>query len=296
MTGKLISLFLALCLTLSCAAFAEGDTSVTVTDMLNRQITLPSPAARIVALTAADCEILYALGAGETLVGRGAYCNYPAEAESVPVVQSGSQTNIEEIIALEPELVLMSSMDQTEEQVAQLEAAGIRVVLSNADTIADTYESIAIIGAVTGRNEEAAALIEDMQTTFASIAAETSGKTIYFEVSPLEYGLWTAGPGSFMDEIAAICGLTNIFPDVKDWGEVSEEQVLSRNPDYIITVSMYSGEGATPVEEIMGRTGWQDVSAVRSGQVYQADNDIFTRPGPRLADAALTLYHMVYGE
>ena len=73
-----------------------------------------------------------------------------------------------------------------------------------------------------------------MQSAFADIAAksENTGKTVYFEVSPLQWGLWTAGKGTFMDELATMCGLTNAFADVEGWAEISEEQVLERNPDY----------------------------------------------------------------
>ena len=95
----------------------EASEAVTLTDMTGREITLDAPAERVVALTASDCEILYALGAGDLLVGRGEYCDYPAEVLDVPSVQSGYDTNIEQIIALEPQVLLMSTMAQTEEQV-----------------------------------------------------------------------------------------------------------------------------------------------------------------------------------
>lgn len=233
---------------------------VTLTDMTGRKITLDAPAERVVALTAADCEILYALGAGDLLVGRGEYCDYPAEVLDVPSVQSGYETNIEQIIALEPQVLLMSTMAQTEEQVQQLEAAGIHVVVSDAQDIEGTYTAINMIGTLTGKQAEAASIVESMQKTFDEIKANAGDgtKTVYFEVSPLQYGLWTAGSGTFMDEIANMLGLTNCFADVTGWGEISEEQVLERNPDYIVTISMYYGEGPTPEEEILsapaGRT------------------------------------------
>ena len=97
----------------------DTASAVTLTDMTGREITLDAPAERVVALTASDCEILYALGAGDLLVGRGEYCDYPAEVLDVPSVQSGYDTNIEQIIALEPQVLLMSTMAQTDEQVQQ---------------------------------------------------------------------------------------------------------------------------------------------------------------------------------
>ena len=297
-TVKLVSLLL--CLILVCPVFGcAEDAAVTVTDMTGREITLDAPATRIVALTASDCEILYALGAGDTLVGRGEYCDYPEDVQDVQSVQSGYETNIEQIIALEPQVVLMATMAQTTEQVEALEAAGVRVVVSDAQDIAGVYTAIELIGAVTGKNEEAAALVAGMKDSFAAIAAEAKGdgsKTVYFEVSPLEYGLWTAGKGTFMDELAQMVGLKNAFEDVEGWAAISEEQVLERDPDYIVTISMYYGEGPTPVEEIMGREGWQELKAVKNGAVFNADSNEISRPGPRLVDAAQALYDFVYGE
>jgi len=110
----------------------------------------------------------------------------------------------------------------------------------------------------------------------------------------LEYGLWTAGNGTFMDELAAMLGLTNAFADVKGWGEISQEQVIERNPDYIVTITMYSGTGTRPVDEIIGRKGWQNIKAVKSGAVFNADTNEISRPGPRLADAITALYNFVY--
>ena len=298
MTKKLVSLFLALVMALSLtAAFAES-TAVTVTDMAGREIALDAPATKVVALTASDCEILAALGAEDTLVGRGEYCDYPESILEVPAVQSGADTNLEQIIALEPQVVIMAKMAQTEEQVAALEAAGIRVVVSDAQDIEGVYTAIRLIGALVGRSDEAEALAADMQSTFADIAAksENTGKTVYFEVSPLQWGLWTAGKGTFMDELATMCGLTNAFADVEGWAEISEEQVLERDPDYIVTISMYYGEGPTPVEEIKSRTGWDTLKAVQNDAIFNADSNEVSRPGPRLKDAAEALYTFVTGE
>ena len=298
MTKKLVSLFLALAMALSLtAAFAES-TAVTVTDMAGREIALDAPATKVVALTASDCEILAALGAEDTLVGRGEYCDYPESILEVPAVQSGADTNLEQIIALEPQVVIMAKMAQTEEQVAALEEAGIRVVVSDAQDIEGVYTAIRLIGALVGRNDEAEAMVADMQSAFADIAAksENTGKTVYFEVSPLQWGLWTAGKGTFMDELATLCGLTNAFADVEGWAEISEEQVLERDPDYIVTISMYYGEGPTPVEEIKSRAGWEGLKAVQNDAILNADSNEISRPGPRLKDAAEALYTFVTGE
>lgn len=297
MSKKIVALFLAVLMLCSAAAALAQEAGVTVTDMYGRQITLTEPATRIVALTASDCEILCALGGEDALVGRGAYCDYPESILALPVVQSGADTNIEEILALDPQVVLMSDMAQTEEQVKQLEENGVKVAVSNADDIAGTYTAIRMIGALIGKDAEAEALVADMQAAFDELAAASpaSGKTVYFEVSPLQYGLWTAGSHTFMDELAAMCGLTNAFADVEGWAAISEEQVLARDPDYIVTISMYFGEGPTPVEEIMSRAGWASLKAVENGDVFNADSNSVSRPGPRLKDAAIELYNFVNG-
>lgn len=289
---------LALLLTALMLLSAGCAQATSLMDMYGREVVLDAPATRIVALAPSDCEILCALGAEDLLVGRGAYCDYPESILDVPVVETGENTNLEQIIALQPQVVLMADMAQTAEQVQALEDAGIRVVLSDANDIEGVYTAIRMIGQLTGLEGEAEALVADMQATFDGIVAqsEETGKTVYFEVSPLEYGLWTAGANTFMDELASLCGLTNAFADVEGWAAISEEQVLERDPDYIVTISMYYGEGPTPVEEIMGRPGWEHLKAVENGDVFNADSNEISRPGPRLKDAALALYAFVSGE
>ncbi len=289
---------LALLLTALMLLSAGCAQATSLMDMYGREVVLDASATRIVALAPSDCEILCALGAEDLLVGRGAYCDYPESILDVPVVETGENTNLEQIIALQPQVVLMADMAQTAEQVQALEDAGIRVVLSDANDIEGVYTAIRMIGQLTGLDGEAEALVADMQATFDDIAArsEDTGKTVYFEVSPLEYGLWTAGVNTFMDELASLCGLTNAFADVEGWAAISEEQVLERDPDYIVTISMYYGEGPTPVEEIMGRPGWEHLKAVENGDVFNADSNEISRPGPRLKDAALALYAFVSGE
>ena len=298
MSKKITVLLLALLLAVAMTAALAETATVAVIDMFGREITLSEPVTRVVALTASDCEILCALGCEEALVGRGAYCDYPPSILQVPVVESGMETNVEQIIALEPQVVLMGDMAQSVEQVEALENAGIQVVVSNAEDIAGTYEAIRMIGQLMGKEDEAEAIIADMQATFEDIAArcENTGKTVYFEVSPLAWGLWTAGTNTFMDELATICGLNNAFADVEGWAAISEEQVLARDPDYIVTITMDYGDGPSPVEEIKGRAGWEALKAIAGDAVYNADSNAVSRPGPRLKDAAVELFHFVYGE
>ena len=297
MSKKLVSLFLVFLMVFSVAASLAEETGIVVTDMHGREIALPEPATRIVVMQPSDCEILCAIGCEDAIVGRGQYVDYPASILEVPVVQSGAETNVEEILALDPQVVLMNDMGQSEEQVEQLEQNGVRVVVSKATDIEGVYFAIRMIGKLMGKDDAAEEVIADMQGIFDEIRANSKneGKSVYFEVSPLQWGLWTAGKGTFMDELAEICGLTNAFSDLDDWASISEEQVIARDPDYIVTITMYYGEGPTPVEEILGREGWGDLKAVKNGDILNAESNAISRPGPRLKDAAIELYNFING-
>ena len=271
------------------------NTSITVTDMAGREVVLEKAAEKIVALEPSDCKILYYLDALDRLVGRGEYCDFPAEVMDVPSVQSGYETNIEEVIALEPEVVIMTRMAQTEDQVNALEKAGIKVIMTDAQDIEGVYTAIELIGKVVGRETEAQNTIDYMKSEFDAIKATAldEEKTIYFEVSPLEWGLWTAGNHTFMNEIAEMMGCKNAFADAEGWAEVSEEQVIAADPDYIVTITMYFGEGPTPEEEIAARPGWENIKAVVNGNIIDIQDNSLSRPSPRLVDGARALYGLV---
>lgn len=299
MSKKLVSLFLTLAMLILCVpAFAEGG--ITVTDMTGREVTLAGPVESVVVLMPSDCEILFEIGAGDKVVGRGSYCDYPETVKDVPVVKSGYELNVEEIIALQPQVVVMTKMGHTEEQVAQIDNAGIPVIVTDAQTIADTYDCIELLGKVTGTEEKAQAVIEDMKNRISAVAEKASdaGLTVYFESTPLEFGwgLYSAGNGSFMDEIGALCGLKNIFGDVTDgggWPVVNEEDVIAANPDLIVTIDSNGMGEQNAAEVIMTREAWKEMDAVKNGYVFVVDGNAFSRPGPRLADAAEALLELV---
>ena len=273
--------------------------SISIVDMKDRTVTFDQVPSKMVVLLASDVEILYEIGAQDSIVAVGEYCNYPEEALEKKVVATGDKMNVEQVIALDPDVVVMGIMGQTKEQTEQLENAGIKVVVTASESIAGTYEAIEVLGQLAGKETEATNLIQEMKDAFAAIkekAVAKSEKTVYFEVSPLEYGLWTAGSGTFMQELAEIVDLKNAFEDISGWAEVSEEQVIERDPDYIVTSAMYDGQGVSPVDEILGRNNWGELTAVKNEKVFNGNSDMMTRPGPRLVDAANALYEFVYGE
>ena len=272
--------------------------SRTITDMKGRDVVLNGDVTRVVTLTAADCEIIYAIGAGDAVVGRGVYCDYPEAALSLPAVQSGANTNIEQIVALTPQVVFMDTMNQSVEQIQQLEAAGIQVVVSDAVDLEGVYESIAVIGKVMSREHEAEEVIDGMRQTFQELSDKAAvcsdDPTVYFEISPLKDGLWSAGKGTFMDEAVSLLHAKNVFADVTGWAGISEEQVIQRDPEYIVTTDKYIGSGPTPEQEIAGRAGWRNLHAVKDGHILNLSDESLTRPGPRLADGVKQLYDFLY--
>ena len=292
MSKKIVSLFLVLLMALSLSNAMAESAVLTVTDMFGREVTLPEAATRIIAMEPSDCEILYALGCGDALVGRGMYCDYPASVLDLPAVQSGENINLEEIFALNPQVVVLTGMHHLEEQIALLEQNGVKVIGTDANSISEVYDSIRLLGTVMGKDAEAEAIIADMQTAFDDIAAksEKTDQTIYFEVMPLEWGLWSAGSGTFMQELAELCGMQNAFADIEGWKAISQEQVIERNPDYIVLVT---GMGEAAVDEVMAREGWGDIKAIQNAKIYNADSYALTRPAPRLKDAAIDLYNFL---
>ena len=293
MSKKMVSLFLVLLMCIGmCNAAAAQEAAVTVTDMYGREIVLDEPVSRIIAMTPADCEILCAIGCEDLLVARGEYCDYPESILALPSLTTGGNLNVEEILALEPQVILMGDMNQSAEQVQQLEDNGVKVVVSQSTDIEGVYTAIRMISALVGKVDAGEQVIADMQNTFAGVSAlcEKSEKTIYFEVMPLEWGLWTAGSQTFMHELAHVCGIENAFADLIDWQPISQEQVIERDPDYIVLVT---GMGETAVDEVLSRDGWEDMKAVQNKLVFNADSYAMTRPGPRLAQSAIDLYEFL---
>lgn len=300
MSKKLVSLFLALAFMLACVpVLAEGG--ITVTDMAGREVTLDAPADRVVVMMPADAEILYALGMKDAIVGVGNNCVSQPEIEAMPGIDSLTVVdpmytfNEETVVGLKPQVVIMTMMAYSEDTVNSLESSGVKVVVTNAQDLEGVYTDIDLIGKVVGREAEAEALVAQMKQKFADIAAKSvdTGLKLYVDESPLQWGLWSAGKGTYFDDLAEICGLTNIFSDIEGHQNVSEEQVLERNPDIIISMTMYYGEGELPDEEIKNRAGWENVSAVKNGAVVYDPTNAVALPGPRLMEVADLLLELI---
>jgi iron complex transport system substrate-binding protein len=300
---KLLIIILSACLILAFGGCGKNNgteqKSYDIVDDRGVTVSFDKAPEKVISLLPSDTEIVYALGEGSKLIAVSTYCNYPAETSEKLKLESGVNTNIEQIINLAPDLVIFGRMVQTDDQISLLEQAGIKVVVTYAGSIDETYSVIELIGKVFNKENAAADIVKDMKKGFADIAKKVSGKTskkVYVEISPLEYGLWTCGKGTFQDELLTLVGAQNIFSDVESWGAVSEEQVVSRDPDVIISTVGTLAEAEATVDEIMGRANWGSIKAVETGNVFVVDSDAIQRPGPRLVTAANDLIKCIYGE
>ena len=289
---KILSVILAITLVFAltaCGLQSNTRGSISLTDSRGVEVTLKKTPEKIVSLMPSNTEILFALGCGEKVIAVSDYCNFPEETANLPKLPTGEQLSIEQIIALTPDAAIIGKMTAMEDQVAQLEQAGVKVIVTEANNLSETYEVIEMIGTATGKEKEAKTIIRNMKEGFEKIKEEVENKAaskVYVEVSPLEYGLWSCGQNTFIQELIEIVGAKNIFDDIEGWAAVSEEQVIVRDPDIILTTASPLTGIEDPVEEILSRKNWSQIEAVKNNRIVMLDADMISRPGPRLLDAA----------
>jgi len=260
---------------------------LTLTDGLGREVTITAPPQRIVSLLPSNTEILFALDLAGRVVGVTQYDLYPAEAQEKTVI--GGMTiesiSLETVLALEPDLVLAHD-DHQQPIIDALTDNGLTVFAVNSTGLADVYRAIDWVGQIADVQLQAEALNRQIR---ADIAAITAGieqippdqrPTVFYEV--WAEPLMTAGPTTFIGEIITLAGGRNIFADVtQDFPEISPEEVIARNPAVILS-SQFNTKNLTP-EALANRPGWSEIDAVKNGNIHFLNDDLISRPGPRLA-------------
>lgn len=272
--------------------------SLALTDGLNRSVTLPGPAQRVVSLAPSNTEILFAVGAGAQVVGRDSFSDYPAEAKSAQDVGgSMGKYDSEAIVALHPDLVLAGEIN-TPEQVSSLEQLGLTVYyLKNPVTLEEMYANVETVGSLTGHADQARTLVDSLKTRVAAvdavIAPLDSRPTVYYELDASDPTKpYTAGPGTFVDLLISRAGGQNIGNSLtSQWAQISLEQLVVANPSIIVLGD--SAYGVTP-DSVKARTGWGGLAAVQSGQIYPFDDNLVSRPGPRLVDGLEALAKLLH--
>jgi iron complex transport system substrate-binding protein len=255
----------------------------TVVDDLGREVEVPVPALRIVAMMPTHAETVCALGACDRLVGVDAFSNHPAEVRALPSLGSPFEADVEAIVALDPDLVLA---DEYSGLAEALERLGVPVYAGTAQTIDDIWEVASEVGTLLGLEAEAALLVGRTQGRLAALAARSGGgegATVFVEIDATPYSV---GPGSFLGSLLSLAGARNIVPaGMGDFPQVDPELVIEADPDLLVLLDAPYGVTA---ERVAARPGWGGLSAVRTGAVIEATRaevDLLTRAGPRVADA-----------
>jgi iron complex transport system substrate-binding protein len=267
-------------------------------DGLGRTVNLPSAPQRIISLAPSNTEILYAIGAGKQVVGRDEFSDYPAEVKDIASVGgSMGKYSLEQISALHPDLILAAEIN-TREQVKSFEDLGINVYyLSNPKDLDGLYQNILIIGQITGKEKESKELVKSLQGRVKAVTdlQKPGAKPVkvFYEMDGSEPSKpWTAGKGSYVDVLLTLAGGTNVANGAGDgWIQYSQEALIVANPDVILL-----GDAAYGVtkESVISRAGWGSLTAVMNDRIYAFDDNLVSRPGPRLVDALEQLSKLLF--
>jgi iron complex transport system substrate-binding protein len=270
------------------ATQAPASEEISFTDALGNAITLKGTAQRIVSLSPSVTESLFAIGAGGQMVGRTDYCNYPPEATKLPSIGGfdASTISMESIIALEPDLVIGGSVYQAD-IIKSVQESGIPAFISQPANIQGIMDSLTLFGKVTGHVDEAATVVNEMQSRLDAVKQVVSTipadqrPTVFYEV--WHEPLMSANDKTVVGEVIDLAGGVNIFADLPDeYPTVSAEQILEVDPQFIIGPSSHADQ--MTAEIIGGREGWGNLSAVKNNAIYIVDGDIVSRYSPRIVE------------
>jgi iron complex transport system substrate-binding protein len=287
----------------ACSSIQPSDaheTQISLVDGLGREVNLASPAQHIVSLAPSNTEILYAIGAGNQIVARDDFSNYPEAALSLPAIGGFmGDYDYEAILAMKPDLVLASTLN-TSGQIQSLEDLGITVyLLSNPVELEGLYENLLIVGQLTGHEANAASLNEFLKIRVYKVAEKlatiSQEPLVYYELDGSEPAKpWTPGPNTFLTKLIDMAGGTSVGEILEsDYAQISLEELLIQDPDMIILGDSNYGVTADQVAE---RAGWSGLTAVQSQAIYPFNDDLVSRPGPRLVDGLEALAQLLHPE
>jgi len=275
---------------------SEEDKTVsyplTVTDSYGRTVTIKKEPQRIISAGPNITEIIYALGLGEKLVGRTDYCDYPEEVKNVQSIGPIDPPNIEKIVELKPDLVLVSAHFKLE-VAQQLEELGIAVVGFYSDeSFEGGYDTIRNVGHVLNRENEAESIISSMKQKVEEITAKVKGldRPLVYYVSDYYNGAYTAGGDTFIGQLIEMAGGENAAGDVKGW-VYSLEKLVEKNPDIMVCSKFWGYKEGIEQTEV-----YKDLDAVKNGRLFEIDDNMIIRQGPRLADGLEALARIIHPE
>ena len=251
----------------------------TFTDDLGRKVQFPQKVDSVISLAPNLTEIVFAVGGGEKLVGVTSFCNYPAETKSIRKVSDTLTPNIEGIVALQPQVVFVSTASQLETFTKILNEQKITVFVTSPNSLEDIYKSIATVGEILGTSDRANDLVKEMKSRVAKVrdlAASTNRPKVFVQID--KNALYTIGRDSFITDIIARAGGISATADLATaYPKLSRESALALNPEVIILSE--SDDNREPNEV------FRNSPAVKNGRVYKVNADLLSRPGPRIVDA-----------
>lgn len=249
---------------------------VTVTDDAGRSVTIDAKPERIVSLAPANTEILYSLGILERIVGVTTFDDYPPEVTAIEKVGDFVTPNLEAITAAEPDLILATTGIQAD-VIAQLEQTGATVVAIDPQSLEALYTSITTIGTVTGEPAAAATVIADMRSELELIQDAIDAAPVRCFIEIAQEPLFTAGAGTLINDVIDQAGGENVVAE-EGYVAYSLEQLLTDDPEVYLATK---GSMSDPTQ-INARAGYSALAAVKNGRVYVLDDNLVSRPGPRL--------------
>ncbi|MGB7207321.1 MAG: cobalamin-binding protein [Pyrinomonadaceae bacterium] len=249
------------------------------TDAVGRKIQVPQKVDRVVSLAPNLTEIIFAVGGGDTLVGVTTFCNFPQQTKSIRKVSDTQTPNIETIVALQPQVVFVSTASQLEAFTKVLTEQKINVFVTAPNSLDDIYKSIDTIGKILGTSDRAEDLIREMKSRVAKVRDSTSGMQrpkVFVQID--KNSLYTIGKDSFITDIVARAGGISTTVDLATaYPTLSRETALAMNPDVIV---ISESEGNREPNEV-----FRNSPAVKNGRVFRVNADLLSRPGPRVVEA-----------
>ena len=281
---------LSLALVLTACTPTEQIPPQYVFDDLGRLVAINGTPQRIISLAPSNTEILFALGLGDKVVGVTDWCDYPPEALEKEKVGGYANPDIEKIVALNPDLIL-AGYGNPIEVVYTLAGLGLTVFGIKTTDLDDLLNDIRRVGEITDKEVEAQALTSAMESRIQAVTNQTEELEQRPRVFYIVWHdpLWTAGSGTFINELIEKAGGVNIFGNVTGYPMVSIEDVLARDPEIIIT-SEWSYDWA------LNSTELASTNASQSGRIFTCDDDLVQRPGPRLVEGLEWFAHFIHPE
>jgi iron complex transport system substrate-binding protein len=260
---------------------ADGPTR-TLTDDAGRRVSLPANIKRVISLAPNLTEIVFAVGGGDRLVGRTSYCDYPPEAKTVAEVGDTLHPSLERVIALKPQVVLISTASQLEVFTQQLQNQNIAVFVTDPHDLEGVFRTIEQIGEILGKEDQASMLVQSLRQRTNAVEEAVKQKTpvrVFYQLSAEP--LYTAGHDSFVTDLMRRAGAISVTSDIPGaWPKFSNESALASKPEAIILPTGGSmGSGNSKVAEALRQS-----PAVQQGRVYKINDDHLVRPGPRAID------------